>query len=454
MAGKERDFGTGESVGLTIGSALLWGVAHIATGRQRTGFALMTVYLVLVAVIVTLATAFRGQLLSLAVRPSWLMALTIAIAAIAVIWSVVILWSFWLVRPAASGRNPAAATAGLLCLMIIAPSAWATRLAYVSHDVVSSVFSATTSTPVVSMDPWSGATRLNILLVGADAAANRIGVRTDSMTVASIDTVMGRTTLFGLPRNLEQAPMPKGPARDRFPYGFTGEGPRTPGLLNEVYQYAENHPEVVPGVRSGHRGPTLLKETISGILGIPVDYYAMVDMAGFAEIIDAMGGVKVTIREPITYGRHSEGVLPAGTRRLSGEDALWYGRSRTNSDDYVRMGRQKCLLNAVAQQADPVTLLNSFERLAGATKRAISTDFPQDLLPALMDLGQKVKRTHIRSVQFVPPLISTAYPDWDLIRETVADALKDRPKVAKPASATPSSTPNAGDAISLDDVCG
>lgn len=36
MAGKERDFGTGESVGLTIGSALLWGVAHIATGRQRT----------------------------------------------------------------------------------------------------------------------------------------------------------------------------------------------------------------------------------------------------------------------------------------------------------------------------------------------------------------------------------------------------------------------------------
>ncbi|MEU4323946.1 LCP family protein [Nonomuraea dietziae] len=462
MVGEERDFRTGESIGLTIGSAVLWGVAHIATGRQRTGFALMTLYLVVVAFIITLATAFRGQLLSLAVRPSWLMGLTIAIASIAVIWSVVILWSFWLVRPATAGRSAAAATAGLLCLLIIAPSAWATRLAYVSHDVVSSVFSATSTTPVVAMDPWNGAPRVNILLVGADAAANRVGVRTDSMTVASVDTATGATTLFSLPRNLEQVQLPKGPARARFPYGFTGEGPQTPGLLNEVYQYAEDHPEMVPGVRAGHRGSTLLKETVSDILGIPVRYYAMVDMAGFAEMIDAMGGVKITINEPIVYGKYNEGLLPAGTRKLSGAEALWYGRSRTNSDDYVRMGRQKCLLNAVAQQADPVTLLNSFERLATATKRAISTDIPQDLLPALIDLGQKVKGTHIRSLQFVPPLISTADPDWNLIRDKVADALEDRPTAPKPATAKPSSTPGSTPSatpspqgpISLDQVCG
>ena len=46
-------------------------------------------------------------------------------------------------------------------------------------------------------------------------------------------------------------------------------------------------------------------------------------------------------------------MLPAGTRRLSGKEALWYGRSRSDGDDYVRMSRQKCLLYAVAQQADP-----------------------------------------------------------------------------------------------------
>ncbi|MGV9302578.1 LCP family protein [Nonomuraea sp. NPDC004354] len=443
-------------VSLTIGSALLWGVAHIATGRHRTGFLLMTVYLVLVGLIVTMATAFRGQLLSLAVQPTWLAALTVAIATVGVTWSVVILWSFWLVRPKGAGHNLNLAVAGALCMLVIAPSAWAGRVAYLSHDVVTTVFSATSTSPVIARDPWKGATRVNILLVGADAAPNRPGVRTDSMTVASIDTATGATTLFSLPRNLQQVQLPDGPARDRFPYGFTGEPPATPGLLNEIFQYAEDYPEMVPGVKNGHRGPALLKQTISDILGIPVTYYAMVDMAGFAQIIDAMGGVRITIREPITYGKYNEGLLPAGTRKLSGEEALWFGRSRTYSDDYVRMGRQKCLLNAVAQQADPVTLLNSFENLAAATKRAISTDIPADLLPALVDLGQKVKGTHIKSLQFVPPLINTAYPDWHLIRRKVSEALKDRSGAPRRTVSTPSPSPTPSSserAISLDEVC-
>ena len=74
------------------------------------------------------------------------------------------------------------------------------------------------------------------------------------MTVASVDTATGATTLFGLPRNLEDVPLPSGPARDRFPYGFTGTGETHPGLLNEVFQYAEDHPEVVPRAAKGQRG--------------------------------------------------------------------------------------------------------------------------------------------------------------------------------------------------------
>ena len=124
----------------------------------------------------------------------------------------------------------------------------------------------------------------------------------------------------------------------------------------------------------------------------------MIDMRGFAEIIDAMGGVRVTVDEPIVYGRYREGLLPAGTRGSTARKPSGTGRSRTDSDDYVRMGRQKCLLNAVAKQADPVTVVNSFENLATATKRAISTDIPQSLLPALVELSQKVKDTHIRSL--------------------------------------------------------
>jgi LCP family protein required for cell wall assembly len=460
MTGKDRGFGLGMSLALTLSSALLWGVAHLATHRHRTGLALMAAHVFLLAFILTMVTAFSTRLLSLAVQPRWITALVIALTVLAATWTAVIVWSYTLVRPAASGIVGRALTTGLtigLCALILAPTAYAARLAYLSRDVMHHLFAGNTG-PVMSEDPWNGAQRVNFLLIGADSAPNRPGVRTDSMTVASVDTATGATTLFGLPRNLQDVPLPNGPARDRFPYGFTGSGSTHPGLLNEVFQYAEDHPEVVPGAAKGQHGPTLLKETVGGILGIPVSYYAMIDMKGFAEIIDAMGGVRVTVEEPIVYGRYREGLLPAGTRRLNGEEALWYGRSRTDSDDYVRMGRQKCLLNAVAKQADPVTVVNSFENLATATKRAISTDVPQSLLPALVELSQKVKDTHIRSLSFVPPLIDTGAPDWRLIRQKVSQVLSERPArtlatTPRATRSTTAPTPTPERPVALDATC-
>ncbi len=455
MTEKERGFGLGASLALTLASSLLWGVAHLAAERRKTGLALMFGYVVMLAGILMVFTAYSTHLLSLAVQPRWLVGFTVVLVAVAIAWTGVVVWSFVLVRPPSSDRIGRFLTTALtlaLCALIMTPTVYATRLAYLSRDVVNTLFPSTTATaPIMAQDPWNGAPRVNFLLLGGDAAPNRPGVRTDSMTVASVDTETGATTLFGLPRNLQRVEFAPGPARDQFPYGFTGTGPDTPGLLNEIFQYAEDHPEVVPGVERRRRGPALIKQTIGDILGLRVDYYALVDMKGFAEIIDAMGGVKVTIKEPIVYGKYREGLLPAGTRRLSGEEALWYGRSRTDSDDYVRMGRQKCLLNALAKQADPMTVINSFERLAAATKRAISTDLPQDLLPAVIELAQRVKDANIRSLSFVPPLINTAYPDWSFIRRKVAETLEAAPVTR--AGTAAERTPDPETPVNLDATC-
>jgi hypothetical protein len=90
------------------------------------------------------------------------------------------------------------------------------------------------------------------------------------------------------------------------------------------------------------------------------------------------------------------------------------------------MGRQKCLLRAIAQQANPQRVLTRFEKLASATKRTISTDIPQDLLPALVQLSGKVKHgAEITSLQFVPPLINPASPDFHEIRRLAARAIAD-----------------------------
>ncbi|MEU0519799.1 LCP family protein [Streptosporangium sp. NPDC006007] len=457
MAGNRSRLNVRSSLALTLGSAVLWGLAHLWVGRRATGAALMGVYAIIVTSITAALVTARPELLSLAVQPIWLWTFALGALLLAAVTVAVVIRSYQLVRPespTAPARYLSAVAVGLLCALIVAPMAYAARLAYLSQRMVTSVF-AESAIPI-PVDPWKGRERLNILLIGADAAAGRPGVRTDSMTVASVDTRTGATILFSLPRNLENVPMPPGPAHDRFPYGFKGEPPYTPGMLNEVFQYAEDYPAMVPGAAKGRRGPALLKRTISDFTGLDVTHYVMVDMFGFAKIIDAMGGVRLTVKDPIVYGRQNEGLIQPGTRRLSGEEALWFGRARTYSDDYVRMGRQKCLMNAVTKQADPVTVLKSFERLTDAAKNAVSTDIPQELLPNLIELSEKVKSSKIRSFQFVPPLIDTGNPDYDLIKRKVGAVLA---RSAGASSATSGSSGNAhrhgaDRPASLDAICG
>ncbi|MBE1535856.1 LCP family protein [Actinomadura algeriensis] len=438
--------GLPRALALTLASALVWGVAHIVTGRRRFGGLLLALYTVLAAAVAAAATVYRGDLLNLIVRPDVLQQITGGLVVLGVLWVAIVVRSYQLLRPEGmrlSGRTLGAAAVALMCFGVAVPTAWAVRGTYVYRDALTSIFQAGGSDgqKIDADDPWDGEERVNILLLGGDAAENRPGVRTDSMTLASVDTATGDTVLLSLPRNLESFPMPPGPARDRFPYGFTGDGALNPGLLNEVYQYAEEHPDVVPGVPKGERGPTLLKATISGILGMPVDYYILVDMFGFADIIDAMGGVKINILQPIPYGQQGD-VLQAGHRTLTGKEALWYGRSRTNSSDYVRMGRQKCLMAAIAEQADPRTVLTKFDALASAAKQTLSTDIPQELLPALIELSGEVKEdARIDSLQFVPPLIHTGNPDFEKIRRLAAEAIGAADEAAASGSPAPPASP-------------
>src|SRR5690606_15051839 len=157
MTGRKRGFGLGASLALTLGSALLWGIAHLATHRHRAAFALMAVQIILIGAILTVVTAFSTKLLSLAVQPGWITALALILAALAVAWTAVIVRSYVLVRPAASGVPARALAATLtvsLCAMVLAPTAWAARMAYVSRDLVHHLF-AGNSGPVLADDPWN-----------------------------------------------------------------------------------------------------------------------------------------------------------------------------------------------------------------------------------------------------------------------------------------------------------
>lgn len=430
------------ALAVTVLSVPFPGIALIRSGRKVTGtLVLLTAWAALGTVAGWLLLADNRDLVRLLLHPDWLAGVAVAAVLAAVAWTSMLVVSYRVARPvglAGVRRLAGDSVVLLLCAALCAPLAIGARYAYVQHDLVNSIFrhqlgQASGSRQPAQADPWAGRSRVNVLLLGGDAEWNRYGSRTDSMSLASIDTRTGDTVLLSLPRNLLHAPMPPGPMRERFPRGFRAEG----GLLNEVYQYAWDHPELAPrGVADP--GAELVKQTFAEVLGVPVDYYVLVNLRAFPELVDAVGGVRLVVDQRIPYGRGGQHIEP-GRQLLNGNLTTWYARSRTNSDDYTRMRRQRCVLGALVRQADPMQALLSFQELAATAKRNVATDVPPELIAALVDLSGKTKRAAVSSIAFTPPLIRTADPDYPLIRRLAQAAVASHPV------ATRSAVPSPGD---------
>jgi len=189
-----------------------------------------------------------------------------------------------------------------------------------------------------------------------------------------------------------------------------------------------------------------MRDLLGHLLGIDIHYYALVDLEGFVEVIDAIGGVDIYVPErvydteyPNVDGTYSVIDLQPGTYHMDGEMALYYARSRQGSTDFNRMNRQRCVLEALAEQVDPVTLIHELPTIVPAVEESVFTDVPMDELAAFVELLTKVNTDEIVSIRFMPyaPEFAgtpTSYiaawsedrypiPDRDLIAETVSTAL-------------------------------
>src|SRR5699024_8551112 len=384
----------------------------------------------------------------MAMSSRWLLTAMGVVFTITVLWLAVVVHSWAITRPRGTSflRRFAGGFAVLcLCLPLAVPSALALHAGYTTYETLNDIFGAPDNPdlpPHDAADPWNGADRINVLLLGADADAERYGTRTDTMMVASIDTATGDSVLVGLPRNMENAQFPEDTElAERYPepMGFDL-------LLNDIYQaVADNPGELAINPTVGDPAADTLKTVIGHNLDLDVEYYAMVDMMGFRDLIDAVGGIEVHIDEPIPYGMQG-GVLEEGNQLLDGYEALWYGRSRVGSDDYGRMGRQGCLVKYVAEQIDPTTLLTSYQDLAGATQRTLTTDIPQSKVPAFVDLAEQVTETgSMSALQLSPPQVSTADPDWEQVQDLVVEAIAASTEDGDNVPAGPESSPSEED---------
>lgn len=440
---QRRTRGLGGTLGVTFLGAVVPGTGYLFAGRRALGWILIAGWLAVAGAVAWYFGRDWTRAVDIAFDPTALKIAAGVLAGLLLIWLAVVWTSYRLVRPRQRPRwhtivgNVAVV---VICGVVAAPVLRAAQYALATADVVNTVFDGneTATAPVVEdeEDPWEDRDRVSILLLGGDGDVGREGVRTDSIILLSIDPATGKAVTFSLPRNLAGARFPEGsPLAEVYPYGFTTGDPTSgDSMMNAIYR---NVPASYPGIlgKSSNEGADAIKLAVEGTLGIPVDYYLLVNLSGFREVVDAMGGVTVNINEPIAIGGDttagvppSDYLAPGPEQHLDGFEALWFSRGRWGSDDYERMERQRCMVDALVASADPASLLLRYLDLLKAGEEVVLTDIPARLGSAFVDLGLRVKQGRMKSVVFqTSEEFNSSAPDFEYIHETVQRAI-DPPK--------------------------
>lgn len=414
---------------------LVPGSAQLLAGNRRWGrFAVGSTFTLwaIAAVALLLFWLWRPAALTLATNVVVLWIVQLGLIFYAVLWLATTVNAFTLVRlvrTAPRTRLPIAIVTVLSIVLTTGTASYAALLTGVGRDALSTVFADGSI-----VEPIDG--RYTILLMGGDAGDDRIGLRPDSLTLVSIDATTGAVSMVGIPRNLYNAPFSEdSPLWTAWPNGFDcGDD----CLLAYLYPWAEEHPKVYPNAEKDGSTPAIeaMRDAVEGVTGIPVQFTVLIDMAGFESLIDALGGVVVTVEEPVTLGINGGpvvGEIAAGEQRMDGYTALWYARSRYELTDFDRMRHQRDIQEAMLRQLEPGVVLTRFQAIAEASSDLVRTDIPQSMLGVLSDLAVLSRDHDIVRLELVPPLIDNVEPDFELARASVAAAVAPRP--------TPTPTP-------------
>jgi polyisoprenyl-teichoic acid--peptidoglycan teichoic acid transferase len=410
------------ALALMLMTLVLPGSAQIVAGRKHVGRIAMRIWfgLILGGLVLLVVELLSHSFVFWFASNTFVLGLVrFVLMGLAVGWAFLLIDAWRIGEPLALRQKQRLAMVGingLLCFSVAGSLLFASHLVNVHKDWLLATFSS---------GPASKAHdgRFNVLLLGGDSGADRWGLRPDSITVASIDEETGRTVLFGLPRNMLNFPFAKGSIMaEQFPRGYNC------GVqceLNSLATWAADHKALFKGY--DNPGVEATTEAVEGITGLKINYYAMVNLKGFQKMVDAVGGVTLNVRDRIPIGGVGgpvTGYIKPGKRKLNGFETLWFARSRESADDYSRMARQKCVMNAMLQQLSPQKVVLKFEKITKASEGLISTDLPLSEVDRFIELALKTRSQPVRTVSFVPPLISTSRPDIAKIKSAVQDALE------------------------------
>jgi LCP family protein required for cell wall assembly len=195
--------------------------------------------------------------------------------------------------------------------------------------------------------------RESVLIMGSDARPDELTRgevgRTDTLMLVVGDRAAPRVALLSVPRDLW--------------VDIPGYGQER---INAAYEFG---------------GGQTAKQTVSNVIGQPVERYLVIGLQGVRDVVDAVGGVDITVPQAIhddAYPTDDYGYktvdIPAGRQHMDGETALEYARTRHQDSDFARTARQQQVVAAVRNaMLNPVNWPRIPAVLA-ATSRSIKTD--------------------------------------------------------------------------------
>ena len=412
---------------------ILPGTAQLVAGRRKVARVAMVANAslwLIVLILAILALVDMNLLLVAATSPIFVNVMAWLLAGYAVLSAYLCLNTIALMRinylPPKS-RLFAFLSAFVVGALVTTTFAAASNLGREQASLISDIFKRTGL-----IAPVDG--RYNIMLVGSDSGSDRFGMRTDSVSVLSLDAITGDALNIGIPRNLQRAHFSEGsPMLALWPHGYNcGDTCLINAINTDVMN---NHQDLYPNARANGITPGLqaLKEAVEGVTGLKISNYVLIDMSGFKGLINAVGGVTIDVKTRLPVGgklddgSDARAFIEPGVQHMNGGMALWYARSRhglNGNNDYARMGRQREVENALIKQVSIATLLTRFQSIAAAGKKMITTDISSDMLATYVNLALKNRGHGMRTLELVPSNgVDVINPDFPAIQAKIKSQL-------------------------------
>lgn len=272
---------------------------------------------------------------------------------------------------------------------------------------------ATQPIPEATPVPWDGNSRVTILLMGLDYRDWQAGLgapRSDTMMLLSVDPISKSVSMLSIPRDL-WVEIP----------GFTHN------RINTAYSFGE-------GSRLPGGGPALAMRTVESVVGVPIQYYAVVDFATFERLIDEIGGIDVLVQERIKIspiGRLSRWLDPK-PYHLDGAEALAYARTRRGGGgDFSRAERQQQVALAILDRVIGFEMIPRLVARAPALYQELSagvrTNLSLEQMIALAWMATRIPKENIQQAVIQPPGMVGFYtrPDGAQVLRPVPDAIRE-----------------------------